>query len=95
MKHEWIGFSAVIISVFSFYTLVYHNYQIQNTQSLSLGWLFTATILQSLWFIFGIINNIRPTILMSPLMLPGLLYLIYLKVKLETHFIQRYSKYIQ
>lgn len=69
IKYEWTGFVAAILGAISFYTLVYHNYVIQDTTSLSFIWLFTTTGLQFLWLIFGLANNIRPTILVAPLVL--------------------------
>jgi uncharacterized protein with PQ loop repeat len=83
-KYEWIGFIAAIAGVLSYYSLVYHNYVLQNTASLSFIWLIVTLLLQILWFIFGMANKIRPTILAAPLVAIGATYLIYLKLKLDT-----------
>ncbi len=83
-NYEWIGFIAAIGGVVSYYTLVYHNYIIQDTSSLSFTWLFLTVVLQLLWFIYGVANNIKPTILASPLLVIGAIYLIYLKLILDT-----------
>ena len=88
VKYEWIGFIAAIIGTVSFYTLVYHNYVTQDTTSLSFTWLIVTIILQLLWLIFGLVNNIRPTILASPLGAIGAMYLLYLKLKLETNILK-------
>jgi uncharacterized protein with PQ loop repeat len=86
-KLELIGFIAAILGVLSFYSLVYHNHNLQNTTSLSSYWLGLSVIIQTLWLIFGLTNNIRPTLISSPLIIIGLFYLIYLKLKLETDII--------
>jgi uncharacterized protein with PQ loop repeat len=86
-KLEYIGFTSVILGIISFYSLVYHNYILQDTTSVSPIWLGMSVIIQILWLIYGITNNIRPTIISSPLFIIGLLYLIYLKIKLETDII--------
>ena len=83
-KYEWIGFTAAIVGVLSYYSLVYHNYIIQDTASLSFIWLFVTVALQVLWFIFGMANQIRPTIFAAPFVIIGAIYLIYLKLKLDT-----------
>jgi len=86
-KLEYIGFISAILGVISFYSLVYHNYILQDTSSISPYWLVMSVIIQILWLIYGITNNIRPSIVTSPLFIIGLLYLIYLKIKLETDII--------
>tara|TARA_B110000285_G_C14791349_1_gene453160 strand:- start:305 stop:574 length:270 start_codon:yes stop_codon:yes gene_type:complete len=86
-KLEYIGFIAAILGTISFYSLVYHNYNLQDTTSISPYWLVMSIIIQILWLIFGISNNIRPTIVSAPLVIIGLVYLIYLKLKLETDII--------
>ena len=86
-KLELIGFIAAILTVFSFYSLVYHNYVLQNTTSLSPLWLGTTFLIQILWLIFAVANGIRPTLISVPLSIIGLFYLIYLKLKLETDII--------
>jgi len=86
-KLESIGFIAAILTIISFYSLVYHNHSIQNTTSLSPIWLGTTFLIQVLWLIFSIANDIRPTLLSAPISIIGLFYLIYLKLKLETNII--------
>jgi uncharacterized protein with PQ loop repeat len=86
-KLESIGFMAAILGIISFYILVYHNYKLQNTTSLSSYWLGLSVLIQIFWLIYGLTNSIRPTILSAPLVIIGLLYLIYLKIKLETDII--------
>ena len=86
-KFESIGFMGAILGVISFYILVYHNYKLQNTTSISSYWLGLSVLIQIFWLIYGVTNNIRPTILSAPLVIIGLLYLIYLKLKLETDII--------
>ena len=86
-KLELIGFIASILTVLSFYSLVYHNHVLQNTTSLSPLWLGTTFLIQILWLIFAVANGIRPTLISAPLSIIGLFYLIYLKIKLETDII--------
>ena len=89
-KYEWVGFSAAILTIISFSSLVHHNYTLQDTTSLSPYWLFTSFILQVLWFIYSIVNDIRPTLVSAPLVILGLFYLSYLKIKLDTNIISDY-----
>lgn len=83
-NYELIGFIAAIGSVVSYYALVYHNYILQDTTSLSFLWLFLTVALQLLWFIYGLANNIKPNMVASPLLIIGAIYLIYLKLILDT-----------
>jgi uncharacterized protein with PQ loop repeat len=84
-KLQHIGLMAAGINLFSFYSLVFHNWIIQDPTSLSWMWLGTGIIVQILWSIFGFVNEILPTMILSPLILVGFLSLLYLKVKLETN----------
>ena len=86
-KHEYIGFIAAILGVLASYSLVYHNYNLQDTTSISSYWLIMSLIIETLWLIYGISNNIRPTIVSAPIVIMGLLYLSYLKLKLDTDII--------
>ena len=89
-KYEWVGFSAAILTIISFFSLVHHNHKLQDTKSLSPYWLFTSFILQLLWLIYSMANDIRPTLVSAPLIILGLFYLSYLKIKLETNIISDY-----
>jgi len=82
-----IGLLAAGINLISFYSLVIHNYQIQDPTSLSWTWLFLGICVQILWMIFGFANEILPSMILAPLILLGYLSLLYLKVKLETDII--------
>jgi uncharacterized protein with PQ loop repeat len=84
-KLQHIGLIAAGLTFISFYSLVYHNWMIQDPTSLSWIWLVTGIIVQIFWLIFGFVNEILPTMILSPLMLAGFLSLLYLKVKLETN----------
>ena len=89
-KYEWIGFSAAILTIISFFSLVHHNYKLQDTTSLSPSWLFATFIIQLLWFIYAIANDIRPSLVTTPLVMIGVFYLSYLKIKLDTNIISDY-----
>ena len=86
-KYQWIGLTAAVISVSSFYSLVYHNFSVNDTNSLSWYWLFSGIFLQGLWGLYGYSNYILPTMILTPLITIGFLALLYLKVKLDTDFI--------
>lgn len=88
-KLQHIGLMAAGLTLFSFYSLVYHNWKIQNPTSLSWFWLVSGIIVQILWIIFGFVNDILPTMILSPLILAGFLSLFYLKVKLQTNFLKK------
>jgi uncharacterized protein with PQ loop repeat len=90
-KLQHIGLMAAGLTFISFYSLVIHNFQIQDTKSLSWIWLGTGIIVQILWLIFGFINEILPTMILSPLILAGFLSLLYLKVKLETNLLHLWT----
>lgn len=79
-----IGLLAAGINLISFYSLVIHNFQIQDPTSLSWTWLFLGIGVQILWMIYGFANEILPSMILAPLILLGYLGLLYLKVKLET-----------
>jgi hypothetical protein len=81
-----VGLLAAGISLFSFYSLVFHNFQIQDPTSLSWTWLLLGIVIQILWIIYGFANSILPTMLLTPLILIGYFGLLYLKVTLETDF---------
>jgi len=85
-KLQHIGLMAAGLTFISFYSLVYHNWMIQDPTSLSWIWLGTGIIVQILWLIFGFVNEILPTMILSPLILVGFLSLLYLKVNLQTNF---------
>ena len=89
-KYEWVGFSAAILTIISFFSLVHHNHKLQDTRSLSPHWLFATFIIQLLWFIYAIANDIRPSLVSVPLVILGLFYLSYLKIKLDTNIISDY-----
>lgn len=88
-KFQSIGILAAAINLISFYSLVIHNFQIQDPTSLSWTWLFLGIGVQILWMIFGFANEILPSMILAPLILLGYLGLLYLKVKLETDLISK------
>jgi len=87
-KLQHIGLLASGISLISFYSLVYHNFEIQDPTSLSWTWLFLGIIIQILWIIFGVTNEILPIMILAPLILFGYVTLLYLKIKLETNILK-------
>jgi len=84
-KFQNIGLLAAGLTLISFYSLVYHNFKIQDPTSLSWIWLGIGILVQILWIIFAYANNILPSMILSPLMLFGFFSLLYLKVKIETN----------
>ena len=84
-KYEIIGLLASFLGVINFYILVYHNYQEQDTSSLSPLWLVISSLIQILWFIYGYVNKLIPVYITSPLILLGMFYLVYLKWKLDVY----------
>lgn len=93
-KLQHIGLMAAVLTFISFYSLVIHNFQIQDPKSLPWIWLGTGIIVQILWLIFGFVNEILPIMILSPLILAGLLSLLYLKVKLETNLLKKKNNYL-
>jgi len=86
-KYEHVGLLAAILSLISFYSLVFHNFKVQNTTSLGWVWLFSGILTQMCWAIYAYANNILPSQILSPLMIIGFLSLTFLKVKLESNIL--------
>jgi len=86
-KFELIGLLAALISLIAFYELVFFNFNLSDTTSLSWIWLITGITTQIMWGIYGFSNYILPTMIAAPLFFIGYSLLLFLKIKLETEFI--------
>lgn len=85
-KYDILGILAGVLNIIAFYNLIIHNYTIRDTNSLSWTWLFMGLVTQVLWIIFGVANKLLPNLIVSPILLIGVIALLFLKFELETDY---------
>jgi uncharacterized protein with PQ loop repeat len=78
-KLEFLTWIAGIMVTISFSDLVYNVYRTKNTSSLTYSWIFLVIASQILYFIFGIINNIKGIFIPSTIIITMISYIFYVK----------------
>jgi uncharacterized protein with PQ loop repeat len=79
-KYELLATVSLMTNVVAFYHQVYHIYATNNVSSYALGALLGNILAQILLIIYGIANKAYGIYGPTLLLLPGLLYITYLKV---------------
>jgi uncharacterized protein with PQ loop repeat len=78
-KLEFLTWIAGIMVTISFSDLVYNVYRTKNTSNLTYSWIFLVIASQILYFIFGIINNIKGIFIPSTIIITMISYILYVK----------------
>ena len=79
-KYELLATAALMTNVVAFYHQVFHIYNTQNVTSYALGSLLGNVLAQILLIIYGISNKAYGIYGPTFLLMPGLLYMVYLKL---------------
>ena len=79
-KYELLATASLMTNVVAFYHQVYHIYVTKNVTSYELGALLGNILAQILLIIYGIANKSYGIYGPTMLLMPGLLYITYLKV---------------
>jgi uncharacterized protein with PQ loop repeat len=79
-KYELLATASLMTNVLAFYHQVYHIYVTKNVTSYELGALLGNILAQILLIVYGIANKAYGIYGPTMLLLPGLLYITYLKI---------------
>jgi uncharacterized protein with PQ loop repeat len=79
-KYELLATASLMTNVLAFYHQVYHIYVTKNVTSYELGALLGNILAQILLIVYGIANKAYGIYGPTMLLLPGLLYITYLKL---------------
>ncbi len=79
-KYELLATVSLMTNVVAFYHQVFHIYNTKNVTSYALGTLLGNILSQILLIIYGIVNKAYGIYGPTILLMPGLLYITYLKV---------------
>jgi hypothetical protein len=79
-KYELLATASLMTNVVAFYHQVYHIYFTKNVSSYALGALLGNILSQILLIIYGLANNAYGIYGPTMLLVPGLLYITYLKL---------------
>ena len=79
-KYELLATASLMTNVVAFYHQVYHIYVTKNMSSYALGSLLGNILAQILLIIYGLENKAYGIYGPTMLLLPGLLYMTYLKL---------------
>jgi uncharacterized protein with PQ loop repeat len=83
MKYQWIATTAAILSAIGIYPLINNVIITQDTKSFSYNWILMGFVVNILWIIYGISNNLYIVSILSVVYLYSYFILLFLKVKYE------------
>ena len=82
-KYQFIAVISGILTILAFSHLVHRVYTTKQTEHLTFTWIVLVLTSQSLFVIYGILNNSYGIYLPPIIIITGLLYILYVKLNYE------------
>ena len=84
-KYQLLAIISGILTILGFSNLIINVHTTKNTKHLTFIWLFLIFLSQILLIVYGILNNIHVIYFQALILVIGLLYILYVKLKYEVN----------